>query len=144
MAYVQSRVNVPLMAHEGFFSLNDFISLVELKAVRVLGLNSERPGGVTKAIKAFNYAKMRGLGVVLHNQSLGIASAMHIHFASAKFPWIYYATELFGQEMLVDDLISKPIDYSNGYAVVPDGQGWGVKLDKEALSKFATNDTIVL
>jgi len=73
------------------------------------GLNSERPGGVIKAIKAFNYAKMRGLGVVLHNQPLGIASAMHIHFAAPKFPWIDYATELFGQEMLVDDLISKPI-----------------------------------
>ena len=144
MAYVQSRVNVPLMAHEGFFSLNDFISLVELKAVRVLGLNSERPGGVTKALKAFNYAKMRGLDVVLHNQPLGIASAMHIHFATAKFPWIDYATELFGQEMLVDDLISKPIDYSNGYAVVPDGPGWGVKLNEDALNKFATGETIIL
>ncbi len=144
MAYVQSRVNVPLMSHEGFFSLNDFVSLVELKAVRVLGLNSERPGGVTKAIKALNYAKMRGLGVVLHNQPLGIASAMHIHFASAKFPWIDYATELFGQEMLVDDLIAKPIDYINGYAVVPDGPGWGVKLDEDAMNKFATSDTIVL
>jgi muconate cycloisomerase len=144
MAYVQNRVNVPLMSHEGFFSLKDFITLVELKAVRVLGLNSDRPGGVTKAIKALNYAKMRGLGVVLHNQPLGIASAMHIHFATAKYPFIDYATELFGQEMLVDDLISKPIDYSNGYAVVPDGPGWGVKLDEDALNKFATDDTIVL
>ena len=144
MAYVQNRVNIPLMAHEGFFSLNYFISLVELKAVRVLGLNSGPPRGVTKALKAFNYAKMRGLGVVLHNQLLGIASIMHIHFTATKFPWIDYTTELFGQEMLVDDLISKPIDYSNGYAFVPDGPGWGVKLDEDALNKFATGDTIVL
>ena len=46
--------------------------------------------------------------------------------------------------MLVDDLISKPIDYSSGYAVVPEGPGWGVKLDEDALNKFATGDTIVL
>jgi len=144
MAYVQKRVDIPLMAHEGFFSIKDFISLVELGAVRVLGINSERPGGVTKALKAFNYAKMRGLGVVLHNQPLGIASAMHIHFHIAKFHYIDYATELFGQEMLIDDLILNSIDYSNGMAKLPEGPGWGVKLDEKALERFATGETIIL
>ncbi len=144
MAYVQKRVDTPLMAHEGFFSIKDFISLVELGAVRVLGINSERPGGVTKALKAFNYAKMRGLGVVLHNQPLGIASAMHIHFHIAKFHYIDYATELFGQEMLIDDLILNPINYSNGMAKLPEGPGWGVKLDEIALERYATGETIIL
>lgn len=144
MAYVQKKVGTPLMSHEGFFSLKDFISMVELGAVRVLGINSERPGGVTKALKAFNYAKMRGLGVVLHNQPLGIASAMHIHFHVAKYHHIDHATELFGQEMLIDDLILNPIDYSNGMAKLPEGPGWGVKLDEKALERFATGDTIVL
>ncbi len=144
MVYVQKRVDTPLMSHEGFFSLKDFISLVELGAVRVLGINSERPGGVSRALKAFEYAKMRGLGVVLHNQPLGIASAMHIHFHVAKFHYIDHATELFGQEMLIDDLILNPIDYSNGMAKLPDGPGWGVKLDEKALERFATGDTIII
>jgi muconate cycloisomerase len=144
MAYVQNRVNVPLMSHEGFFNLKDFITLVELKAVRILGLNSDRPGGVSKALKALNYAKMRGLGVVLHNQPLGIASAMHIHFHAAQFYSIDYATELFGQEMLRDDLIQDSIDYSNGTAKVPNGAGWGVKLDDKALTRYAIDDTIII
>ena len=144
MAYVQKRVDTPLMAHEGFFSLKDFISLVELGAVRVLGINSERPGGVSRALKAFEYARMRGLGIVLHNQPLGIASAMHIHFHVAKYPYINYATELFGQEMLIDDLILNPIDYSNGEAKLPEGAGWGIKLDENALERFATDKTIIL
>ncbi len=144
MAYVQKRVDTPLMAHEGFFSIKDFITLVELGAVRVLGINSERPGGVTRALKAFDYAKMRGLGVVLHNQPLGIASAMHIHFHIAKFHYIDYATELFGQEMLIDDLILNSIDYSNGIAKLPEGPGWGVKLDEKALERYATGETIIL
>ncbi len=144
MAYVQKRVDTPLMAHECYFSIKDFISLVELGAVRVLGINSERPGGVTKALKAFEYAKMRGLGVVLHNQPLGIASAMHIHFHIAKFPYINHATELFGQEMLIDDLILKPIDYNDGMAKLPEDPGWGVKLDEKSLEKYSTGKTIVL
>jgi len=144
MAYVQKNVDTPLMSHEGFFSLRDFITLVELKAVRVLGINSERPGGVTRALKAIEYAKMRGIGVVLHNQPLGIASAMHIHLHAAKYNSIDYATELFGQEMLEDDLILNPIDYSNGFAKIPEGAGWGVRLDESALSNFATAEKIII
>ncbi|MGB5909754.1 MAG: mandelate racemase/muconate lactonizing enzyme family protein [Promethearchaeia archaeon] len=144
MKYVQQNVNVPLMAHEGFFNLKDFVTLVELRAVRVLGINSERPGGVTKALRAINYAKTRGLGIVLHNQPLGIASAMHIHLHVAKYHCIDHATELFGQEMLVDDLILKPINYDNGRTKLPEGSGWGVTLDEHALERFATSSTITL
>ncbi|MFW9772528.1 MAG: mandelate racemase/muconate lactonizing enzyme family protein [Candidatus Thorarchaeota archaeon] len=144
MKYVQKNVKIPLMAHEGFFSLRDFINLVELKAVRVLGINSERPGGVTKALHAINYARLRGLGIVLHNQPLGIASAMQIHLNVAKYHIINYASELFGQEMLVDDLIIKPIDYTNGKAKLPVGSGWGVDLDEQALERFATGSTVII
>ncbi|MFX1315820.1 MAG: mandelate racemase/muconate lactonizing enzyme family protein [Promethearchaeota archaeon] len=144
MAYVQKHIKTPLMAHEGFFSLKDFIVLVELKAVGVLGINSERPGGVTNALKALNYAKSKGIGIVLHNQPLGIASAMHIHFHAANYKSIDHATELFGQEMLEDDLISTPIDYSNGFAKIPKGSGWGVKVDEKALKKYATNETYII
>ena len=69
---------------------------------------------------------------------------MHIHFHIAKFHYIDYATELFGQEMLIDDLILTPIEYNNGMAKLPEGSGWGVKLDENALEKYATGDTIVL
>ena len=44
MARVQRAVAVPLMAHEGCFSLTDFTALLELGAVGVLGVNTERPG----------------------------------------------------------------------------------------------------
>jgi muconate cycloisomerase len=144
MAYVQERVSIPLMSHDGFFSLKDLVTLTKLNAIRVVGLNSERPGGVSKAKIALNYAKMNGLEVVLHNQPLGIASAMHIHFHSANFYEIDHPTELFGQEMLQDDLISDPLKYHNGKVDVPEGKGWGVKLDEKALQRFATDDTKIL
>ena len=143
MAYVQERVSIPLMSHEGFFSLKDLATLTKLNAIRVVGLNSERPGGVTKAKIALNYAKMNGLEVVLHNQPLGIASAMHIHFHSAHYYEIDHPTELFGQEMLQDDLIIEPLNYHDGKVDVPKGVGWGVKLDENALQRFATDETTI-
>jgi len=144
MAYVQKRVNTPLMAHEGQFSLQDIISLVRIGAIEVIGINSERPGGVTNALKAINYAEQLGYGVVLHNQPLGISSAMTIHLAAARFHSLGHSIELFGHEMIEDDLIKTPLNYENGTAKVPEGSGWGIELDEKALDKYATGETIEL
>jgi muconate cycloisomerase len=144
MVRVQSQVDTPIMAHEGCFSLQDIVTLVELGAIGVVGINSERPGGVTNALRAISYAEQRGLGVVLHNQPLGIASAMHLHLAAARHHSLGHATELFGHVMMEDDLIEKPLDYSGGRAALPEGPGWGVELDEEALARYATGETVVL
>ncbi|MHA1327893.1 MAG: enolase C-terminal domain-like protein, partial [Promethearchaeota archaeon] len=91
-----------------------------------------------------NYAKTRGLEIVLHNQPLGIASAMQIHLHAAFYHDINHPTELFGQEMLEDDLILKPLNYFNGYVEIPKQSGLGVELDEKALEKYATEKTIAI
>jgi muconate cycloisomerase len=144
MAHVQKHVDTPLMAHEGCFSLQDIITLVELGAVGVVGVNSERPGGVTNALRAITYAEQKGMGVVIHNQTLGIAAAMQIHLASARYHSLGHATELFGHVMLEDDLLTEPIDYSEGFARVPAGSGWGVQLDEDALKRYLTTPTVAV
>lgn len=144
MSYVQKNVKVPLMAHESFFSINDFQVLVELNAVGVLGINSERPGGVTKALQAIKFAKEKKIYGVLHNQPLGIATAMHLHLASANPDFFIYPTELFGDIMIEDDLIKNPIKYRSGYGFLPKGSGYGVELDTIALKKYAIGETITI
>jgi muconate cycloisomerase len=142
MAHVQKHVLTPLMAHEGCFSLTDVIAMAEMGAIRVIGINSERPGGITDALRALTYAEMRGLGVVIHNQTLGIASSAQIHLAAARYHSLGHDPELFGHIMFEDDLIVNPIAYANGTVTVPAGAGWGVDLDEEALARYATRETI--
>jgi muconate cycloisomerase len=144
MGYVQKRVSTPLMAHEGCFSLSDVITLRELGGIGVVGINTERPGGITTALKAMDFATEHGMGIVIHNQSAGISSAALIHLAAARLPTLGHAIELFGYVMLEDDLITSPIDYSGGIAMVPAGPGWGVTLDMAALDKYATGRTVKL
>jgi muconate cycloisomerase len=144
MARVQRAVAVPLMAHESCFSLTDFTALVEIGAVRVLGVNTERPGGITQALRAIDYAACRGLGTVLHNQPLGIASAAQVHLGAARAAVLGHAMELFGHIMLEDDLIVDPLDYSGGQVRVPDGPGLGVTLDETALDRYAIASAVVV
>ncbi|MCK6553536.1 mandelate racemase/muconate lactonizing enzyme family protein [Candidatus Binatia bacterium] len=144
MVRVQRAVDVPLMAHEGCFSFADFTALVELGAVRVLGVNSERPGGITQALRAIDYAAARGLGTVLHNQPLGIASAAQIHIATARAAVLGHAMELFGHIMLEDDLIVDPLDYSGGSVRVPAGAGLGITLDEAALDRYTAAPPVAI
>ncbi|MEX2684700.1 MAG: mandelate racemase/muconate lactonizing enzyme family protein [Candidatus Sigynarchaeota archaeon] len=137
MRHVQERVNVPLMAHEGCASIRDYVSLVELGAVRAIGINAERPGGTRPALKMIDYAAKKGLGTVIHSQPLGIASAMLAHVAAARHDVLGHAPELFGNVMFEDDLIDPPLKYGKGTIKVPAGPGWGVKIDETALTKYA-------
>ncbi len=137
MSYVQQRVDTPLMSHEGCFSLQDIETLIELKAVRVIGINSERPGGVTNALDAVSYSAGHGLGIVIHNQTLGIADAMQIHLAAACRHYLGHAIELFGSVMYEDDLVIDALDFSEGKVRVPAGPGWGVRLDEAVLDKYS-------
>lgn len=144
MARVQRAVSVPLMAHEGCFSFTDFTALAELGAVRILGVNTERPGGITQALRAIDHAAARGMGTILHNQPLGIASAAQVHIGAARASVLGHAMELFGHVMMEDDLIVEPLDYSGGRVRVPDGPGLGVTLDEDALERYATGAAVVL
>jgi muconate cycloisomerase len=144
MARVQRAVDVPLMAHESCFSLTDFTALLELGAVRVLGVNTERPGGLTQALRAIDLAAARGLGTILHNQPLGIASAAQVQLGAARASLLGHAMELFGHVMLEDDLVLEPLDCSGGQVRVPEGPGFGVALDESALDRYATGAAVVL
>lgn len=144
MARVQRAVATPLMAHEGCFSLADFVALVELGAVGVLGVNGERPGGITRALAAIDYASRRGMGTVLHNQPLGIGAAAQVQLGAARAAALGHAMELFGHVMMEDDLIVDPLDYSGGRVRVPSGAGFGVELDEAALERYAVAPTVVV
>ena len=109
-----------------------------------------KPDGSTKAgmgyrpnaLRAMTYAEQRGLGVVIHNQSLGIAAAVQIHLAAARYSCLGHDPELFGHIMFEDDLITAPLEYEPGRVKVPTGPGWGVEVDEAALEKYATGRTV--
>jgi muconate cycloisomerase len=144
MAYVQARVDTPLMAHEGCFGLSDIHSLLALAGVRVIGINGERPGGVTAALRAIALAEQQGLGVVLHNQPLGIGAAMMIHVAAARHASLGHAMELLGHMLWESDLLQTPLSYERGVVRVPEGAGWGIAVDEAALEHYAVERPVMI
>lgn len=133
MIEVQRQTSIPLFLHEGFFSLADFVAIHELGGARALGVNGERPGGVTGALRAIDYAAARGVGTILHNQPLGIGTATQAHIAAARYDCLGHDPESAGDVMFEHHLTVQRYPIEDGVLVLPGGPGWGIDVDRDAV-----------
>jgi muconate cycloisomerase len=144
LAVVQQQVSVPVFTHEAFFSLSDLVAQAELGAVRMVGINAERPGGLTAAMAAIDFAARRGMGVILHNQPLGLGAAALAHLGAARFFDLGHAVEVFGKLMWESDLLVEGLDYDGGMLRVPTGPGGGVELDRDQVETYSVSAPVRL
>ncbi len=133
MVDLQRRTPIPLFLHEGFFTTADAVGLIEAGGMGVVGINAERPGGLTGALRMVDYAAARGIGTIIHNQPLGIGTAMHAHLAAARWDRLGHDPELAGDVMFDQHLTTTRYAVEDGHLVLPGGPGWGVAVDRDAL-----------
>ena len=144
MRWVQERTSVPMFLHEGFFSLSDVVSLTEAGGMGVLGINAERPGGITAALRAIDYVSARGMGTIIHNQPLGIGTAAHAHIAAARWDRLGHAPELAGDVMFSEHLVDRRYEVVDGEMLLPGGAGWGIEVDRGALDRHLVAEPTVM
>lgn len=144
MVEVAKRTTIPLFLHEGFFSMGDLVALIESGGCGVVGINTERPGGITAALRAIDYAAARGLGTIIHNQPLGIGTAAHAHIAAARADCLGHDVELAGDVMFEEHLVTSRYAVENGHMILPGGPGWGTEVDRDALDDHLVAQPITL
>ncbi len=123
-----------------------------------LALHLERPDEVIRAIKceAADVFNLRGtlwdvsrLGHLAEvanlriwrgsGLDLGILDASYTHVCAAT-PSCTLGSDIVGQFMREDDLISEGLVYQDGHVTLPKGPGLGVTLDEDALTHFTVNN----
>ncbi len=72
---------------------------------------------------------------------LGILEASALHAAAAA-PSCTIPSDILGGLVRADDLIESPIRIEGGYALVPQGPGLGVELDRKALERYRVGERI--
>ncbi len=144
MRWVQQRTAVPLFLHEGFFSLSEVVTLTDAGGMGVLGINAERPGGITAALRAIDYVAARGMGTIIHNQPLGIGTAAHAHIAAARWDRLGHSPELAGDVMFSEHLVDRRYEVVDGELVLPGGAGSGISGDRDALERHLVAEPTVM
>jgi muconate cycloisomerase len=72
---------------------------------------------------------------------LGILEVSALH-ACAAAPGCTIPSDIFGELVREDDLIEPGLHFENGHALVPEGPGLGVELDRSALERFRCGATL--
>ena len=136
LAYVRSRVNIPICVGERRYTLRDFRRLFELQATDIIMPDHARNGGITQIKKVADLADTFRIPVaphVVYSSPLNAVIGVH---NMASIPNFLIHENMGPQRMKhYADLLRPQVLPDNGYLAVPDKPGLGVELVEENLDK---------
>ena len=137
MAHIRQNISVPLMADESVWTPQDAIKLHDYGACDILNLKIAKTCGLHLGKKVEAVAEALGMPCIAGTElepgismvaKIHIAASMRIHPIPSEF------TELTQVE---GTILTEPIVAVDGCLAVPDGPGFGVEIDEDALKKYA-------
>ena len=139
LADVRSQVNIPVMADESVYSLQDALAIVRAGAADILSVYVGKGGGIGPARKMAAVAEAAGLVCTIgSNLEMGVASAAMIHLgmATTAIAAEDFPCDILGPFFYEDDLLVEPLPIEAGRARPNDKPGLGVELDEKKLAKY--------
>ncbi len=136
LAEVRRATNTYIMADESANSPMDVFNLAKKRAVDLISIYINNPGGIINAKKMAIVAEPAGIGCYVGGALEGpIGARACLHFA-ASTPNVNWGCEMGGQFLLEADLGSEPIRFEEGALVVPGGPGLGGDLDPQKVARY--------
>ena len=139
LAEVRRSTDIPVMADESVFTLNDAWRLTRSRSADILSVYPGKHGGIAATLEIVHVARAAGIVCSIgSNLELGIGTAamLHVAVADAAIDSEKYPADLIGPLYHEADLITKPLELGPAVARVPEGSGLGVELDEEQLEKY--------
>lgn len=125
-----------VMADETVCTPQDAMMLARAKASHVFSLKVAKHGGLlrTRQVAAVAAAADIGwYGGTMLETSLGSAASAHVFSTLAG---AHHGCELFGPQLLVDDIVEKQMPIVDFELQLPDGPGFGVEVIAAQLDRF--------
>ncbi len=137
--YLRETLGMPMYRHISLpytQDIRDIIAFVRADAVDGYNFN----GSAYNCVLLAEIAHLEGKSCWRGSEvDLGISETMGLHIAAASINCTV-PSDIFGELVREDDLLVQPIRFENGAALVPQGAGLGVVLDREALEKYKISE----
>jgi L-alanine-DL-glutamate epimerase-like enolase superfamily enzyme len=140
LAHVRAKSQIPIAVCEGGLTLYRISDILHTQAADVISTDPLRVGGILIFKKAAYMAEAVGIPLVTHATRLGITKAAWLHLCTST-PNVMYANDILAPNGVgfrghIDDLVDIKFNHVDGYLTVPEGPGWGVELNEDALKKY--------
>lgn len=135
-------INTPTLTGEDIYLKEEFIKLIDARAVDMIQPDLASSGGILETKKIGDYAEERGIPMAMHFAGTPVSFMANVHCAAATQNFIsleHHSVDVPWWEDLVTG-IEKPI-VANGFAVVPDRPGLGVELNADVVKQHLVEGT---
>jgi muconate cycloisomerase len=125
-----------IMADETVCTPQDAFVLAREQAAQVFSLKVAKHGGLLRTREVAAVAEAADIGWyggTMLETSIGSAASAHVF--STLGPR-HFGCELFGPQLLVDDLVTQRMEIKDFELQLPDGPGFGVEVDLQQLARF--------
>lgn len=139
LARLMRRFPVALMADEALTGPESAFKIAKAAGADVFAVKVEQNGGLYNAQRVAAIADAAGIGLyggTMLEGAVGTIASAQVFSTFADLQW---GTELFGPLLLTEEILRRPLDYSDFELTVPDGPGLGIELDEERVAFFARN-----
>lgn len=135
MSQVRKASNIPFATNMCLVAWEQLAPGIRMRSVDIILSDVHFWGGFRQNQRMMAVCDAFQLGVGMHSdRELGISTAAMVHLAAAS-PSLTYAIDSHYHDQ-VDDIITRPFQYKDGYFEVPQGPGLGVEIDREKLEKY--------
>ncbi|MEO1729764.1 MAG: mandelate racemase/muconate lactonizing enzyme family protein [Pseudomonadota bacterium] len=141
MAEIRNKIGIPLMADESVETMRDAMAVIEHRAADIIKLKISKCGGIGPSRRIADLCAAADIEVTVgngFNTSLLATAELQLACSCAA---ILPAGEFIGPDKLLDDICETPMTIEDGDAILPQGPGLGVEIDREKLAKYETDIT---
>ena len=125
-----------IMADETVCSPQDALMLARAQASHVFSLKIAKHGGLLRTRQVAGIAEAADIGWyggTMLETSIGSAASAHVF---ATLGPQHHGCELFGPQLLVDDIVTERLPIVDFELQLPDGPGFGIEVDLAQLARF--------
>lgn len=129
-------IDTPTLTGEDIFSKEEFIKLIDARAVDMVHPDLASAGGILETKKIGDYGEERGIAMAMHFAGTPISFLANVHCAAATWNFValeHHSVEVPWWEDLVTG-IDKPLN-KDGFAHVPEAPGLGIELNAEVVKE---------
>ena len=131
---ITRAIDVPTLTGEDIYLKEEFIKLIDARAVDMVHPDLASAGGILETKKIGDYAEERGVPMAMHFAGSPVSFMANVHCAAATQNFValeHHSVDVSWWEDLVTG-IEKPL-HRRGFAAVPAAPGLGVELNEDVV-----------
>ena len=139
---ITRATTVPTITGEDIYLKEEFIKLVDERAVDIIHPDLATAGGILETKRIGDYAEEKGVPMAMHFAGTPISFMANVHCAAATQNFValeHHSVDVEWWPDLVKTTDGNPL-IENGFALVPDSPGLGIELNEDIAKAHLRED----